>query len=207
MWDPRSGKRIGKLVGHTDNIRAILVSEDARYVRGISLSLSTSWLLVKAFLYSPRVCEKTKSNSLFFSLSFAPRTASYRFCRRCVSFGYIQSLELALFMLTLTFISSPSSPSSSSRSTFFLSHPSFHQTLVFIISAVSPHLHAPHRIRLVLVLDPPFLGKLLLRRPLRLGMQSGRGELHGRVGGGMHFALSRDERAVFVFVVFVFVVV
>lgn len=31
-WDPRSGKRVGKLVGHTDNIRAILISEDSRYV-------------------------------------------------------------------------------------------------------------------------------------------------------------------------------
>lgn len=32
MWDPRSGRRIGKLVGHTDNIRAMLLSEDAKYV-------------------------------------------------------------------------------------------------------------------------------------------------------------------------------
>lgn len=32
MWDPRSGKRIGKLVGHTDNIRAILISDDSRYL-------------------------------------------------------------------------------------------------------------------------------------------------------------------------------
>ncbi|KAK7012216.1 WD-repeats-region domain-containing protein [Favolaschia claudopus] len=32
MWDPRSGKRSGKLVGHTDNIRAILLSEDAKYL-------------------------------------------------------------------------------------------------------------------------------------------------------------------------------
>ena len=32
IWDPRSGKRTCKLVGHTDNIRAILISEDARYV-------------------------------------------------------------------------------------------------------------------------------------------------------------------------------
>lgn len=32
MWDPRSGKRISKLVGHTDNIRAILISDDARYL-------------------------------------------------------------------------------------------------------------------------------------------------------------------------------
>jgi WD repeat-containing protein 48 len=39
MWDPRAGKRIGKLVGHTDNIRAILVSEDSRWVRRESPSL------------------------------------------------------------------------------------------------------------------------------------------------------------------------
>jgi WD repeat-containing protein 48 len=32
LWDPRTGKRTGKLVGHTDNIRAILLSEDGRYV-------------------------------------------------------------------------------------------------------------------------------------------------------------------------------
>ncbi|KIJ17442.1 hypothetical protein PAXINDRAFT_168100 [Paxillus involutus ATCC 200175] len=32
MWDPRSGKRTGKLVGHTDNIRTMLISEDARYL-------------------------------------------------------------------------------------------------------------------------------------------------------------------------------
>ncbi|TFK59698.1 WD40 repeat-like protein [Pluteus cervinus] len=32
MWDPRSGKRTGKLVGHTDNIRAILMSDDSRYL-------------------------------------------------------------------------------------------------------------------------------------------------------------------------------
>lgn len=32
LWDPRSGKRTGKLVGHTDNIRNILISEDGRYV-------------------------------------------------------------------------------------------------------------------------------------------------------------------------------
>jgi WD40 repeat protein len=38
MWDPRAGKRIGKLVGHTDNIRAILVSEDSRCVRRKRLS-------------------------------------------------------------------------------------------------------------------------------------------------------------------------
>ncbi|KAJ7446692.1 hypothetical protein FB451DRAFT_1536921, partial [Mycena latifolia] len=32
LWDPRSAKRTGKLVGHTDNIRAILLSEDAKYL-------------------------------------------------------------------------------------------------------------------------------------------------------------------------------
>lgn len=39
MWDPRSGKRVSKLVGHTDNIRAILISEDARYVSGLPILL------------------------------------------------------------------------------------------------------------------------------------------------------------------------
>jgi WD40 repeat protein len=38
MWDPRSGKRMGKLVGHTDNIRAILISEDSRCVRSSAFS-------------------------------------------------------------------------------------------------------------------------------------------------------------------------
>ncbi|KAK2467551.1 hypothetical protein APHAL10511_000406 [Amanita phalloides] len=32
LWDPRTGKRTGKLVGHTDNIRAILISDDSRYL-------------------------------------------------------------------------------------------------------------------------------------------------------------------------------
>ncbi|KAH6904034.1 hypothetical protein BKA70DRAFT_1299328 [Coprinopsis sp. MPI-PUGE-AT-0042] len=32
LWDPRTGKKTGKLVGHTDNIRAILLSEDGRYL-------------------------------------------------------------------------------------------------------------------------------------------------------------------------------
>ncbi|KAG6900019.1 hypothetical protein C0993_004202 [Termitomyces sp. T159_Od127] len=32
LWDPRTGKRTGKLVGHTDNIRAMLMSEDAKYL-------------------------------------------------------------------------------------------------------------------------------------------------------------------------------
>ena len=41
MWDPRSGKRIAKLVGHTDNIRAILVSEDAKYVSYIAVKPPT----------------------------------------------------------------------------------------------------------------------------------------------------------------------
>ncbi|KAI9265919.1 WD40-repeat-containing domain protein [Sporodiniella umbellata] len=32
LWDPKSGKRIGKLTGHTDNIRALLMSEDGKYI-------------------------------------------------------------------------------------------------------------------------------------------------------------------------------
>ncbi len=33
LWDPRSGERsVGKLIGHSDCVRSILVSEDGRYV-------------------------------------------------------------------------------------------------------------------------------------------------------------------------------
>lgn len=32
VWDPRSGKRTMKLVGHTDNIRSLILSEDGKYV-------------------------------------------------------------------------------------------------------------------------------------------------------------------------------
>lgn len=35
LWDPKSGKRISKLTGHTDNIRALLISEDGQYVKFI----------------------------------------------------------------------------------------------------------------------------------------------------------------------------
>jgi hypothetical protein len=42
MWDPRVGKRIGKIVAHTDNIRAALISEDSRCVRrGVSPQFAT----------------------------------------------------------------------------------------------------------------------------------------------------------------------
>ena len=46
LWDTRSASRIGKLVGHTDNIRSILVSEDGRYVRESVLSVVVVSLLV-----------------------------------------------------------------------------------------------------------------------------------------------------------------
>lgn len=33
LWDPRSGERsVGKLIGHSDCVRSILLSEDGRYV-------------------------------------------------------------------------------------------------------------------------------------------------------------------------------
>jgi len=40
-WDPRSGRRTAKLVGHTDNIRAILISADGKYVSCPCLHLET----------------------------------------------------------------------------------------------------------------------------------------------------------------------
>ncbi|KAI0294110.1 hypothetical protein B0F90DRAFT_1758645 [Multifurca ochricompacta] len=51
MWDPRAGKRIGKLVGHTDNIRAILVSEDSRSVSSIKLWSLTSQRCLHTFTH------------------------------------------------------------------------------------------------------------------------------------------------------------
>ncbi|KAI0067430.1 WD40 repeat-like protein [Artomyces pyxidatus] len=46
MWDPRAGKRIGKLVGHTDNIRSILVSDDSKYLLTASADASVKlWSL------------------------------------------------------------------------------------------------------------------------------------------------------------------
>lgn len=46
MWDPRSGKRTAKLVGHTDNIRAILMSDDARYVSTPLCNLTMGLVLI-----------------------------------------------------------------------------------------------------------------------------------------------------------------
>lgn len=51
MWDPRSGKRTAKLVGHTDNIRAIVISDDSKYVRlsDTVLNLKLTWSGYSAF--------------------------------------------------------------------------------------------------------------------------------------------------------------
>ena len=48
-WDPRSGKRTAKLVGHTDNIRAILISADGKYASRLRLYQRTS--LISAISY------------------------------------------------------------------------------------------------------------------------------------------------------------
>ncbi|KAL0573430.1 hypothetical protein V5O48_008524 [Marasmius crinis-equi] len=55
LWDPRSGKGTGKLVGHTDNIRAILVSDDGRYL----LTASTDASIKLWSLSSPQRCLHT----------------------------------------------------------------------------------------------------------------------------------------------------
>lgn len=37
LWDPRAGDQsVGKLVGHNDCVRSIVLSEDGRYVSGHS---------------------------------------------------------------------------------------------------------------------------------------------------------------------------
>lgn len=50
IWDPRSGKRTGKLVGHTDNIRAILISEDSKYVSYRSAKCQKQMLILYQLL-------------------------------------------------------------------------------------------------------------------------------------------------------------
>lgn len=45
LWDPRSGKRISKLTGHTDNIRALLISDDGQYV-SIIYFIPTSYYVI-----------------------------------------------------------------------------------------------------------------------------------------------------------------
>ncbi|KAG7093947.1 hypothetical protein E1B28_007580 [Marasmius oreades] len=55
LWDPRSGKGTGKLVGHTDNIRAILIADDGRYLLTASADASIKlWSLS-----SPQRCLHT----------------------------------------------------------------------------------------------------------------------------------------------------
>ncbi|KAF7356603.1 WD-REPEATS-REGION domain-containing protein [Mycena venus] len=66
MWDPRTGKRSGKLVGHTDNIRAILLSEDAKYVCFLLPHASTFMLiyLVRSCSQAPPMAPSIKLWSL-----------------------------------------------------------------------------------------------------------------------------------------------
>ena len=49
VWDPRSGQRITKFAGHTDNIRALLISESGDTVRSVYLAkvliLQRAWFL------------------------------------------------------------------------------------------------------------------------------------------------------------------
>ncbi|KAI8974896.1 WD40-repeat-containing domain protein [Pilobolus umbonatus] len=48
LWDPRSGKRISKLTGHTDNIRALLMSDDGHYILSGSSDSTIKLWSVKA---------------------------------------------------------------------------------------------------------------------------------------------------------------
>jgi WD repeat-containing protein 48 len=57
VWDPRSGERITKFVGHTDNIRSILVSDDG----GLILSASSD-TTVKLWSLAERRCIHTLSH-------------------------------------------------------------------------------------------------------------------------------------------------
>lgn len=60
IWDPRSGKKASKLVGHTDNIRALLLSEDGRYVR---LDMPMDFIEAYQFFYRFSVDRPTPPSS------------------------------------------------------------------------------------------------------------------------------------------------
>ncbi|KAF9035234.1 hypothetical protein BJ165DRAFT_1355739 [Panaeolus papilionaceus] len=71
LWDPRTGKRTGKLVGHTDNIRAILISDDAKYLLTGSADAS-----IKLWSLSSQKCLHTfthHSNSVWSLYSDHPQ--------------------------------------------------------------------------------------------------------------------------------------
>lgn len=57
VWDPRSGERITKFVGHTDNIRSILVSDNGEFI--LSASSDTT---VKLWSLAERRCIHTLSH-------------------------------------------------------------------------------------------------------------------------------------------------
>ena len=59
IWDPRSNKRVLKLTGHRDNIRAVLVSEDGRWV----LSGSSDTTIKLWSLTAPQRCVVTYTHS------------------------------------------------------------------------------------------------------------------------------------------------
>ncbi|PPR05551.1 hypothetical protein CVT24_003290 [Panaeolus cyanescens] len=71
LWDPRTGKRTGKLVGHTDNIRAILISDDSKYLLTGSADAS-----IKLWSLSSQKCLHTfthHSNSVWSLYSDHPQ--------------------------------------------------------------------------------------------------------------------------------------
>ncbi|KAI7883139.1 WD40 repeat-like protein [Lichtheimia hyalospora FSU 10163] len=48
LWDPRSGQQIGRLTGHTDNIRTLLISEDGSHILSGSSDSTIKLWSVKA---------------------------------------------------------------------------------------------------------------------------------------------------------------
>lgn len=71
IWDPKSGKRITKLVGHTDNVRSILLSDDGR-----TMLTASSDTTIKLWSLEMRRCLHTftmHSDSVWALHSLHPR--------------------------------------------------------------------------------------------------------------------------------------
>lgn len=60
IWDPRTGEKVGRLKGHTDNVRCVLVSEDGtKCISGTRpLSRSRNVLAVDAHMSAGGGCER-----------------------------------------------------------------------------------------------------------------------------------------------------
>lgn len=78
LWDPRSGQQIGRLTGHTDNIRTLLISEDGSHVSmdagfsDMENKLTPSYRYFLARQIQPSSCGPSKLNDAWLRMKHMP---------------------------------------------------------------------------------------------------------------------------------------